>query len=29
MKQAPWFNGDIYSAKLTGQQTGGQIGLLP
>ena len=23
-----WFNGDIYSIKLTGQQTGGQIGLV-
>ena len=23
-----WFNGDIYSTKLTGQQTGGQIGLV-
>ena len=21
-----WFNGDIYSIKLTGQQTGGQVG---
>jgi quercetin dioxygenase-like cupin family protein len=23
-----WFNGDIYSTKLTGPQTGGQIGLV-
>jgi hypothetical protein len=23
-----WFNGDIYSIKLTGLQTGGQIGLV-
>ena len=23
-----WFNGDIYSVKLTGQQTGGQLGLV-
>ena len=23
-----WFNGDIYSTKLTGHQTGGQIGLV-
>src|SRR5205823_11389919 len=23
-----WFNGDIYSTRLTGQQTGGQIGLV-
>jgi mannose-6-phosphate isomerase-like protein (cupin superfamily) len=23
-----WFNGDIYSTKLTGQQTSGQIGLV-
>jgi mannose-6-phosphate isomerase-like protein (cupin superfamily) len=23
-----WFNGDIYSVMLTGQQTGGQVGLV-
>jgi hypothetical protein len=28
VKQALWFNGDIYSTKLTGRQTGGQIGLV-